>query len=75
MRNFSAAWERRSELAGGAGLADGGFWIEAEWCRLGGGGKSATDCGEGSGSAVVGADVFCLVESSFQRRSSSAVAA
>ena len=75
MRNFSAAWERRSELAGGAGLADGGFWIETEWCRLGGGGKSATDCGEGSGSAVVRASVFFRAESSFRKRSNSAVAA
>ena len=53
MKNFSAAWERRSELAGGAGLADVGFCIETEWCWLGGGGKSATDCGEGGRSAVV----------------------
>ena len=75
MRNVLAAGERRSELAGGPGLAGGSFWIEMEWCRLGGGGKSATDCGESSGGAVVRASVFFRAETSFRRRSSSAVAA
>ena len=56
MRNFSVAWERRSEVASGAGL-DGGFWIETEWCGLGGGGKSATDCVDSSGGVVVKARV------------------
>ena len=58
MRNFSAAGERRSGLAGGPGLVGGSFWIETEWCRLGGGGKSATDCGESVGGVVVTVGVF-----------------
>mmetsp|Transcript_38752 Transcript_38752/g.75672 ORF Transcript_38752/g.75672 Transcript_38752/m.75672 type:complete len:195 (-) Transcript_38752:669-1253(-) len=38
----------------GAGVrCAAGLGIEAEWCWLGGGGKSATDCGEGGRSAVV----------------------
>ena len=58
MRIFSAAGERRSELAGGPGLAGGSFWIETERCRLGGGEKYATDCGESSGGVVVKAGIF-----------------
>ena len=73
MRSFSAVRERRSELLGGAGLAGESF--ETEWCRLGGGGKYVTDCGESSGGAVVKAGVFLWAESSFRRRSSVAIAA
>ena len=40
---------------GGAGLAVESF--EVEWCRLGGGGKSTTDCGESSRGVVVKARV------------------
>jgi len=77
VRNFSAAWERRSELSGGARLAGGWFcifWTETEW-MFGGGRKSATDCGERIESVVVMASVFGLAESTFRRRSSSAFAA
>ena len=68
MRNFSAAGERRSELAGGPGLAGGSFWIKTEWCRLRGGGKSATDCGESSGGVVVKAGVLLRVETYLETR-------
>ena len=37
MKNFLAAGERRLESSGRAGLTGEGFWIETEWCRLGGG--------------------------------------
>ena len=59
--------ERRSELLGGAGLAGESF--ETEWCRLGGGGKFATDCGESSEGVVVKAGVFLRAETYLETRS------
>jgi len=62
LRSFPAAGERRSELAGGPGLAGESFWIKTEWCRLGGGGKYVTDCGESSRGVVVKVVIFIWAE-------------